>query len=137
MRRGLTEYTPPGYLARWRMLAEAEIPVLAVRDNPRHPRTPAECVRALGRELGACAIPRAELYAEPAPYATLPDVPPNVAFLDLTDQFCDPEQCPAVIGNVLVYMDDNHLTATYLTSMAPALAGAVDEALAQLAGHSG
>ena len=26
--------------------------------------------------------------------------------------------CPAVIGNVLVYLDDNHLTASYATSMA-------------------
>jgi hypothetical protein len=37
--------------------------------------------------------------------------------------------CPPVIGNVLVYMDDNHLTATYLATMSSVLADAIDRAL--------
>jgi hypothetical protein len=46
-------------------------------------------------------------------------VPDNVAFLDTADLVCGPELCPAEIGNVLVYLDDNHLTASYATTMAP------------------
>jgi hypothetical protein len=48
-------------------------------------------------------------------------VPPTVTFLDLADHLCDDARCPAEIGNVLVYLDDNHLTASYATTMAPVI----------------
>jgi hypothetical protein len=44
-----------------------------------------------------------------------------VSFLDLADYVCDDTRCPAEIGNVLVYLDDNHLTASYATTMAPVI----------------
>nr|WP_280949618.1 hypothetical protein [Saccharomonospora piscinae] len=37
--------------------------------------------------------------------------------------------CPPVIGNVLVYMDDNHVTATYLETMSPIVETRLVEAL--------
>ena len=57
------------------------------------------------------------------------NVPPNVRFLDIADRVCGPDRCPAVIGNVLVYLDDNHLTASYSASMAPLIEGDVLAAL--------
>jgi hypothetical protein len=47
------------------------------------------------------------------------NVPGNVSFLDFTDYFCGVDVCPATVGNVLVYMDDNHVTATFLTTLSP------------------
>jgi hypothetical protein len=44
-----------------------------------------------------------------------------VSFLDLADYLCDDTRCPAEIGNVLVYLDDNHVTASYATTMAPVI----------------
>lgn len=41
--------------------------------------------------------------------------------IDLTDQYCKDGTCFAVDGNVLVYLDDNHLTWDYARTMAPAL----------------
>lgn len=41
--------------------------------------------------------------------------------IDLTDQYCKDGTCPAVAGNVLVYLDDNHITWDYARTMAPAL----------------
>lgn len=41
--------------------------------------------------------------------------------IDLTDQYCKDGTCFAVAGNVLVYLDDNHLTLDYTRTMAPAL----------------
>ena len=52
-------------------------------------------------------------------------MPPNVRFLDLAARVCGPSFCPAVLGNVLVYLDDNHLTASYATSMADLMEGEV------------
>jgi hypothetical protein len=39
--------------------------------------------------------------------------------LDLTDSICGPEVCAAVVGNVLVYRDDDHLTNTYVRTLTP------------------
>ena len=37
--------------------------------------------------------------------------------LDMSDAVCRPDICPAVEGNVLVYHDAHHLSATYMRTM--------------------
>lgn len=54
---------------------------------------------------------------------------PRVRLVDLTDSFCLPDRCPAVIGNVLVYADDNHITPTYARTLSPTLGKALDAVL--------
>lgn len=120
VRTGLTEQTPAGFVEQWRRLADLDIPVLAVRDNPRFDYDVPDCVRQNGREDDPCGVDRDTVYAADPPYTQL-DVPPNVTFLDLADYVCDDTRCPAVIGNVLVYLDDNHLTASYATTLAPVI----------------
>jgi SGNH domain (fused to AT3 domains) len=83
---------------------------------------------ALGALL-ALWIDREAVYPAVPPYAQLDDVPSNVSFLDISDAVCDAVRCPAVVGNVLVYLDDNHLTATYATSMSSLLQSRVEDAL--------
>ena len=135
VRLGLTEQTPPGFVARWQQLAQLGIPVLAIRDNPRFDRSMPDCVqsswvqRSSDEDAPPCGVDRAAVYAAEPPWTHLPDVPPNVRFLDIADRVCGPAFCPAVIGNVLVYLDDNHLTASYSTSMAPLVEGDVLAAL--------
>lgn len=43
--------------------------------------------------------------------------------VDLTDQVCPTATCLPVIGEVLVYRQSHHLTATYAATLAPALEG--------------
>ncbi|MFD7658727.1 acyltransferase family protein [Actinosynnema sp. NPDC059797] len=121
VRVGLTETTPDGFVAQWRELAEVGLPVLAVRDNPRFSFGPAECAAAHGLDPGACATPRADLLTPEPPWSAVPDLPPNVSFADFSDYICEDETCPAIIGNVFVYLDDNHLSATYAATLAPFL----------------
>jgi peptidoglycan/LPS O-acetylase OafA/YrhL len=128
-RVGHTEQTPVGFVEQWRRLDEQGIPVLALRDNPRFDYSVPDCVQTRPEDVDGCGVDRAEIYAPVPPWAELPDLPQNVAFVDIADAVCDPERCPPVIGNVLVYMDDNHLTATYATSMADLLAGQIQAGL--------
>ncbi|MBK1782745.1 acyltransferase family protein [Prauserella cavernicola] len=121
VRVGLTEWTPPGYVEQWRRVADAGVPVVAVRDNPRYDDGPSDCVETNGAQAPECSTPRAELLAPEAPYAELTDLPPNVHFLDFSDYFCTVEVCPPVIGNVLVYLDNNHVTAAYMETMSSIL----------------
>jgi peptidoglycan/LPS O-acetylase OafA/YrhL len=121
-RAGLTEQTPPGFVEQWRRLEAAGINVVAVRDTPRFAHSVPDCVQTRPDDHDSCGIARPDVYTPTPPWTQLPDVPSNVTFIDIADAVCDPERCPAVIGNVLVYMDDNHLSATYSTTMAGLLA---------------
>jgi hypothetical protein len=55
--------------------------------------------------------------------------PGNVQFIDMTPYFCDGRKCPPVIGNVIVYRDDSHITAAYSRTLAPMLARKLQSAL--------
>ncbi|GLY50514.1 acyltransferase family protein [Lentzea sp. NBRC 102530] len=121
---GLTEVTPPGFVERWRQLDAEQIPVIAVRDNPRYAFSVLDCVQVHGA-ADRCGAPRAELLAPTPPYALL-DVPGNVSFVDFSDQLCTELQCPPVIGDLLVNFDDNHVSATYMRSMSDAVEAALD-----------
>ncbi|MCO1578915.1 acyltransferase [Crossiella sp. SN42] len=122
VRIGLSEVTPPGFVEQWRRLAAADIPVVALRDNPRFDHWPSTCAYELGPDEPVCAAPRAEIYPDPPPYLSIPDLPPTVSFVDLSDHMCTPDVCPPVIGNIQVYLDNNHLSASFMTSLAPVLA---------------
>jgi hypothetical protein len=43
------------------------------------------------------------------------------------DWFCITTLCPTVVGNVLVYRDDNHMTVTFASLIAPLLDAATFE----------
>lgn len=41
------------------------------------------------------------------------------SFVNFNDWICPTENCPAVIGNVLVYRDDKHVSKLFADSMLP------------------
>ncbi|MGO4649107.1 acyltransferase family protein [Nocardia sp. 2YAB30] len=51
-------------------------------------------------------------------------------YADLTPLFCTAARCPPIVGNNLVYRDDNHLTASYSQTLGPVVGALVDRALA-------
>jgi peptidoglycan/LPS O-acetylase OafA/YrhL len=116
-RRG--EYLRMAAVRQWRRLGDMGIPVLAIRDTPRLPFRAPECVEQTGRD--GCVFPKYASLTRASPTSALVSAPPNVTFADLNDQLCPRDRCPSVIGNVLVYWDSSHFTATYARTMAPAL----------------
>ncbi|MGB3443921.1 MAG: acyltransferase family protein [Actinophytocola sp.] len=118
-RVGLTEQTPSGYLAEWQALVSARIPVVAVRDTPRHAFDPPACAQVHGPEAPQCSSPRLEMFSPTPPWLTLSGIPDGVKFVDLTDYLCAETTCPPIIGNVWVYRDFNHPTATYMRTLSP------------------
>jgi len=50
-------------------------------------------------------------------------------YADLTDLFCTPERCPMIVGNTLVFRDDNHVTPEYARLLAPVLGALADRVL--------
>jgi peptidoglycan/LPS O-acetylase OafA/YrhL len=103
----------------WEHLANAGIQVLAIRDIPRYETPRPECVETSGRD--ACAIHADHVFRAVNPLEQLPGRSELVAPLDLTPEICPGGVCAPVIGNVLVYWDDDHITKTYMKTLAPAL----------------
>ncbi|PUB20160.1 peptidoglycan/LPS O-acetylase OafA/YrhL [Promicromonospora sp. AC04] len=117
---GAPERVMSGQVDAWRALDDAGIRVVTVRDNPRFEWFVPECIEG-ATDPEACGRPRAEQLAATSPVPTAPGVPGSAIHLDLTDSICGPEVCDAVVGNVLVYRDDDHLTNTYVRTLTPVI----------------
>lgn len=100
-------------------LNSAGIDVVAVRDTPRIPQNVPECLVETPGEYIACGAKRIDLYSDVPPTDGIAWMLPRTKFLDFTDYFCDETYCPAVIGNVIVYKDDNHVTRSYMNTLTP------------------
>ncbi|HWS94527.1 MAG TPA: SGNH hydrolase domain-containing protein, partial [Mycobacterium sp.] len=50
-------------------------------------------------------------------------------YADLTDLFCTADRCPVIVGNTLVFRDDNHVTTEYAQLLTPVVGALADRAL--------
>jgi peptidoglycan/LPS O-acetylase OafA/YrhL len=51
-------------------------------------------------------------------------------YADLTSLFCTPNRCPVIVGDNLVFRDDNHLTSTYAHWLAPVISAQINDVMA-------
>jgi len=119
--KGGREYVPEGYLAQWARLAEKGLTIIAVRDNPWMGVRIPECIEAANLDITRCMADRRVTMDDVDPAMRLESKPANVAFIDLTDRFCDRTYCYPASGNVLIYSDKHHITATFSRSLASTL----------------
>ncbi|WP_228539376.1 acyltransferase family protein [Nocardia sp. XZ_19_385] len=116
---------PPEYLDIWSALSERALNVLAVRDTP-WPRRDGVTYRALDclahrGTAYSCGIDRATALTPENPAAQPASAYPNVFPVDLTDAICRPDRCLAAEGNILVYRDEHHISASFARTLAPEL----------------
>jgi peptidoglycan/LPS O-acetylase OafA/YrhL len=102
-------------------------PVVAIADIPRPASAgvadPPSCVDT--KSQAQCSFPQS-LALHPEPQKDAAKGLSHVYYLDMTKYFCRDEICPAVAGNVLIYRDSNHMTATFATSLATYLETELD-----------
>ncbi|MGW9555292.1 acyltransferase family protein [Nocardiopsis sp. NPDC055551] len=120
------EVVQEGYTEMWWHLNDLGIDVIGLRDLPRLPYRGAECLEST--EAVECTSPVSRSLREVDPAAQLEELPPNVTLLDLTEHVCPDGACDAVVGNVLVYWDHSHITATYAATLTPVVESALLEA---------
>lgn len=116
-----------GYIDVWSRLTKAGITVGAIRDTPYFPVDVPECVAEHLRNPGACDRSRAEVLDPAGDPLVAAAGAAGVPLLDLSDAVCRATTCPVIVGNVLVYRDRHHLTATYARSLETALIERLDE----------
>ncbi|MDI9918605.1 acyltransferase family protein [Rhodococcus sp. IEGM 1379] len=122
---GPGDVTPEDYVNVWRELGQHGTQVLAIRDTPwlHYDGVPYRAVDCLATATSPdhCALPRPDMLSDVNPAsAAIADLS-NVRLLDVSDGVCGPELCRVVEGNVLVYHDSHHLTASYVRTLVPEL----------------
>ncbi len=105
-----------GLLARWQELKELNTQVLVIRDTPWMDRNPVECMSSADASLQKCATKAAKAFRRDSIMLAMQSKP-EVKFLDLSKRICDKEWCWPVKGQVLVWRDRHHLTATYARAL--------------------
>ena len=78
-----------------------------------------DCVAAHEDNLAECAVSREVAFARSAGSIQRDAVAreSRAHIIDVTDWVCPAEECAPVIGDVLVWRDAHHLTATYALSL--------------------
>jgi hypothetical protein len=104
------------YAARLRTLAGR---VAVLTDVPRPPKDIPSCVSGAMRRLRRCAFARGPALANAFAIRAAAARVPGIETVDATDRFCLPDLCPAVVGDVLVYRNSGHVTASYMKTLAP------------------
>lgn len=125
------DYAAGGLVSLWSNLADRGIRVAAIADVPRPEKGVLDCLLEASRDVDtACRTPRAEaMLFDPQPGAVAQLARPDVTLIDLTDVYCDDQDCLPVIGGVPVYRDSNHLTDTFAGTLAPYFEVALDRLL--------
>jgi peptidoglycan/LPS O-acetylase OafA/YrhL len=131
-RRGKTyeQTTVHGMVKAWTSQTPPDVPVIAILDNPQAQETNAPCVEHFGAtDPARCAAPRDWALRRFDGSAQAVKKVDKASLVDMTSFYCGPATCPSVIGGVMVYRDNTHLTATYVATLAPYLGGKVRAAL--------
>jgi hypothetical protein len=68
-----------------------------------------------------CSLPKDEAILAVDPVSMAAARSPAVTLADMNRFICPGNRCMPIVGNVLVYRDKHHLTATYATTLASAL----------------
>lgn len=111
-----------GQVEAWGSRPDLDVPILALVDNPRTTLAALECVETLGAgTYDRCRVPRSRALSSLDGQSEAVAIAHNAHLIDLTQWYCDDQTCPQVVGNVLVYRDTHHITATYAATLAPYL----------------
>ncbi|WP_338180147.1 acyltransferase family protein [Jatrophihabitans sp.] len=110
----------------WTQLISHGMKVVAIHETPEPGKNIPDCLAERDATISGCAVS--------ASSAVTKDTPTDVAstlmkgavpVIDMTSHICTTTTCPAVVGNVIVYRDNQHLSQTYTESIEPYLKSAL------------
>ena len=110
-----------GWQQTWRRFAG--IPMVLLQDTPWPRDDAAECAAANARRVSACERRTSRAVVKQERRSMVADAAraSGIRLIDPTPWFCTPERCPVVVGNILVYKDDSHMTIAYAEAVTPLL----------------
>jgi len=104
-------------------------PVYVIEDTPYPKRDVPDCLAQNVRAVGECALPIEEAYSDNdrriRSAQAARDAGANL--IDPAAWFCNQTNCPPIVGNVVVYSDNSHMTQTYSRALSTVLAEQLPE----------
>lgn len=138
---GPGDVLPDTYTPVFRRFIDAGVPVLGIRDTPwpHNEQGPIDTPTCLadGGTAESCGTPRSLALSPRDPAAEFAAITPLFHSLDLSDGLCTATLCPGIVGNIIVYKDWHHLSATYVRSLADELGKQMGRALPWTVGQGG
>ncbi|HLM95449.1 MAG TPA: acyltransferase family protein [Acidimicrobiales bacterium] len=96
--------------------------VLVIGPVPKPPFSVPGCLSVHLTSAAACTVPLSQGLNVPGKLAEEHAVAAaGGSYLDPDPWFCTPDTCAVMVDNLLAYRDDNHITATYASYLAPAV----------------
>ena len=93
--------------------------VAVIKDNPHPNKDIPDCVSQSLQDLEECATPRDKAFNYPPVNARAANRVDGAKLIDAEPMLCLEDTCPAVIGDVLVYRNGDHITSTYIRTLTP------------------
>jgi peptidoglycan/LPS O-acetylase OafA/YrhL len=110
-----------GIVRMTQKLKAAGIPVGAIKHTPWQRTQPPACMSRPDSTVLGCSSSRAESLKPPGFLELASRLEPWLKLLTFDDAFCRNDLCPVVIGNVFVYRDAHHITATFASTLSAVL----------------
>lgn len=125
-----------GMRRTWELLGASGVNVVSIVDTPVMGINVPECVSENPTSLTQCAVNRDQAFAgvgqtEPIAASSLS----TVSVVDIDEYICPETTCAPVIGNVLVWRDSQHITATYSKTLSNVLGSAILATPSYLGSH--
>jgi hypothetical protein len=109
-----------------KMTANGHTKFLLIHDTPKPDPNFVSCIEIWMKQSGSkCAVPRSVGLTPSDPMPAAVQYLPNVTVADFTNSFCDLKTCPPVVGNLVVYRDNSHITSTWAKHLEPVLEASI------------
>jgi peptidoglycan/LPS O-acetylase OafA/YrhL len=116
--RANVEALEDGYIATLQRIERSGVRAVVIRDTPRAPTNEPSCVSEHMHELRECAFRNVWGWSSTFDLRAARRVP-GTRLININREICPSGLCRAVIGNVIVFRDNQHLTATYDRTLSP------------------
>lgn len=123
--------TAADYEAAWSRLIDAGKQVIALRDIPTAATSVPQCIAVHLDTYDPCTTPQHTALLAPAgdPMMVAAASTVGASLIDLTDVFCSDGDCHSLIGGIIVYFGNHHVTATFARTLAPIIGDRIEQAL--------
>ena len=104
--------------------------IVYLEDTPYPGYNVAECVAAHLGDVKACNLPLSKAYAYPATHQAINQALQKLGGVTLVNPagwMCADNVCPAVVGNLLVFRDQSHLSVEFSQWLTPMITSLLDE----------
>ncbi|BEL12542.1 SGNH hydrolase domain-containing protein [Actinoplanes sichuanensis] len=112
-----------GWDATYKAIKGTRTKLVQIRDTPWPGYNAPECLAEHSDKVSRCVAPAIESIVQPQRQVLVEQNAKRngVQMIDALPWFCTTDSCPALVGNVLVWRDDDHITTKYSAMLAPLL----------------